>query len=161
MRIPFRSAIQTGVEHYRVLWLAVINTAIFDIEFGPFESVEYNQAVAFFTSDGAWAESREVIADAIDLHPDDLSRAGRRAISRRRRALGLPDNVPDVPPKKPTRAERKPRRPAFHPALLLPPPEIIRRPQLPVATDPPPPAKPKKPTRKRWEFNPDNPLLKR
>jgi hypothetical protein len=74
----------------RALWTAIVLKALLDISNEPLRSLEYIEAVAFFTSGGEWASSRLSIASQIDLHPDDLERAGRRRIARRREVERLP-----------------------------------------------------------------------
>ena len=73
----------------RALWSAVVLQAKSDIETEPMDSVDYAQAVAFFTGGGEWAHGRANVADFLDLHPDDLERCGRRWIAARRRQEGL------------------------------------------------------------------------
>lgn len=82
------------MERYdRNLWAAVVIQARDDLDTENYLSVVYGEAVAFFTDRyGAWAESRQCIADQLDLHPDDLMRAGRSAIT----ARSLRDGGPPV-----------------------------------------------------------------
>jgi hypothetical protein len=75
---------------YRALWSAAVMQAKADVEHQPFESIGYDQAVAFFIGGGAWAESRLALADCLELHPGDLERVGRRCIAARRQLEGLP-----------------------------------------------------------------------
>jgi len=79
---------------YRVLWVQVVLQAKADLENEPIGSILYNQAAAFFVSRGDWAESRLIIADCLNMHPDDLSRVGLSWINDRRRRKGLePENL--------------------------------------------------------------------
>jgi hypothetical protein len=86
------------VEYHRAFWSAVVLRACHDIQREPLGSAHYEAAVAFFTAPGDWAESRRSIADCINLHPDDLARAGVRQIAIRRLAEGLPEFAPPVVP---------------------------------------------------------------
>jgi hypothetical protein len=74
---------------YRVLWAQVVLQAKADLENEPIGSILYNQAAAFFVSRGDWAESRLMVADCLNMHPDDLSRVGQQWIDERRRREGL------------------------------------------------------------------------
>jgi hypothetical protein len=79
---------------YRVLWVQVVLQAKADLENEPIGSILYNQAAAFFVSRGDWAESRLIIADCLNMHPDDLSRVGLSWINDRQRREGLePENL--------------------------------------------------------------------
>ncbi len=73
---------------YRVLWAQVVLQAKTDLEHEPIDSILFAQAAAFFTSSGAWAESRAVVADCLEMHPDDLTRCGQQWIAERRRREG-------------------------------------------------------------------------
>jgi hypothetical protein len=98
---------------YRALWSAAVMQAKADVEHQPFESIDYDQAVAFFIGGGAWAESRLALADCLELHPDDLERVGRRCIAARRELEGLPPERPRL------------RRPAsLSPVITLPEPGL-------------------------------------
>jgi hypothetical protein len=77
-------------QSYRLLWAQVVLQAKADLENEPIGSIIFNQAAAFFVSRGEWAESRLVVADCLDMHPDDLKRCGERWIADRRRREGLP-----------------------------------------------------------------------
>lgn len=77
-------------QSYRVLWAQVVLQAKADVENEPIGSILFNQAVAFFVSRGEWADSRRIVADCLDMHPDDLSRRGERWIAERRQREGLP-----------------------------------------------------------------------
>jgi hypothetical protein len=68
----------------RGLWASVVLQALGDIEGEPIESLDFVQAVAFFTGSGTWAESRTIIGDFLEFHRDDLEAAGRRCINARR-----------------------------------------------------------------------------
>src|SRR3954468_22279752 len=74
---------------YRGLWGAVVLQAKADIQTEPLRSLEFEQAVAFFTGGGDWVQTRTAIADFLELHRDDLERMGRRCINERRAAEGL------------------------------------------------------------------------
>lgn len=74
----------------RDLWAAVVNQAFDDLREFPYDAVEYTQAVEFFTGRGEWAKSREQIADFLELHPDNLRRAGQAVIQARHAADGGP-----------------------------------------------------------------------
>jgi hypothetical protein len=69
---------------YRGLWASVVLKAIEDIQGQPVQSAAFAEAVAFFTSSGAWAESRTMIGDFLEFHRDDLEAIGKRCISARR-----------------------------------------------------------------------------
>jgi hypothetical protein len=84
---------------YRVLWAQVVLQAKADLENEPIGAILYNQAAAFFVSRGDWAESRLIVADCLNMHPDDLSRVGQRWIDDRRRREGL-EPEPRVAPRK-------------------------------------------------------------
>jgi hypothetical protein len=77
-------------QSYRLLWAQVVLQAKADLENEPIGSIIFNQAAAFFVSRGEWAESRLIVADCLDMHPDDLKRCGERWIADRRRREGLP-----------------------------------------------------------------------
>ncbi len=77
-------------QSYRLLWAQVVLQAKADLENEPVGSIIFNQAAAFFVSRGEWAESRLIVADCLDMHPDDLKRCGERWIADRRRREGLP-----------------------------------------------------------------------
>ncbi len=76
-------------QSYRVLWAQVVLQAKADLENEPIGSILYNQAAAFFVSRGDWAESRMIVADCLNMHPDDLTRCGERWIADRRAREGL------------------------------------------------------------------------
>ena len=68
----------------RNLWIAVVFQARDDLDTEDYASVEYGEAVAFFTNThGSWAQSRQDIADHLGLHSDDLTRMGRAVIAAR------------------------------------------------------------------------------
>lgn len=54
-----------------------------DIMNTPIGSIEYAQAVAFFTSGGEWSKIRAAVGDFLELHSDDLVKCGRRSIEER------------------------------------------------------------------------------
>jgi hypothetical protein len=133
----------------RGLWSAVVLKARDDIADEPIDSWEYREAVAFFTHDAAWRETRENVAAMIDLHPHDLRRVGERWIRQRRLKEDLPEV--EVPAPRPIPAA-KPVRQQLAVPPSLPPPRLVE-----IAPD----------TRKRRaiksygktrKFNPFNPL---
>jgi hypothetical protein len=69
--------------HHRGLWSSVVLQAIEDIENQPMRSTAFDEAVAFFTRSGSWAESRTMIGDFLELHRDDLETIGQRCIDAR------------------------------------------------------------------------------
>ena len=87
-------------QSYRILWAQVVLQAKADVEQQPIDSVLYDQAAAFFVSGGSWAESRGIVADVLDMHPDDLVRQGQHWIAERRRQEGA------ATPRKPARRGR-------------------------------------------------------
>jgi hypothetical protein len=74
---------------YRALWAQVVLQAKADLDYEPIGSILFDQAVAFFVSRGEWAESRRMVADCLDMHPDDLSSRGARWIADRRQREGF------------------------------------------------------------------------
>jgi hypothetical protein len=68
---------------YRGLWSSVVLQAIEDIENQPMQSIAFDEAVAFFTRSGRWAESRTMIGDFLELHRDDLETIGKHCINAR------------------------------------------------------------------------------
>jgi hypothetical protein len=86
-----------GVMSERDMWAAVVLQAADDIEVEPRGSVEYDDAVAFFTGRGQWLESRRAVADHCGLHADDIERLGRIAIESR--AERDPPPAPVIPPR--------------------------------------------------------------
>ncbi len=87
---------------YRVLWAQVVLQAKADLENEPIGSILFNQAAAFFVSRGEWAESRAIVADCLEIHPDELTRSGERWIAERRQQEGLaPEPVQAPRPKTP------------------------------------------------------------
>ena len=75
---------------YRGLWSSVVLQALEDIESQPMQSLDFADAVAFFTRSGPWAGSRTVIADFLDMHRDQLEGIGRRCITARIAREGMP-----------------------------------------------------------------------
>jgi hypothetical protein len=104
---------------YRVLWAQVVLQAKADLENEPIGSIIFNQAAAFFVSRGEWAESRIVVADCLEMHPDDLTRCGERWIADRRRREGL-----EPEPKRVSRAAEPLRLPHL---VAVSAPEPARR----------------------------------
>lgn len=104
------------MDNHRSLFVSVILQACQDIEREPIGSTNYVQAVTFFTAaEGEWLESRQAIADMLDLHPDDLMRAGVRAIRARRKAEGLPEA--EAP--RPAAVVRAPKPERIKPAVVV------------------------------------------
>ena len=102
---------------YRVLWAQVVLQAKADLENEPIGSILFNQAAAFFVSRGEWAESRAIVADCLEMHPDDLCRCGERWIADRREREGLPPEAPrDLRPQAPLQLPKLVVTPAPAPA---------------------------------------------
>jgi hypothetical protein len=79
---------------YRGLWASVVLQALGDIWGQPIGSLDFSQAVAFFTGTGAWAESRTTIGDFLELHRDDLEALGQRCIdARHTRESSVPETL--------------------------------------------------------------------
>jgi hypothetical protein len=89
---------ETAYQTPRALWSAVVRQAREDIANEPMGSLEYEEAVAFFTGGGEWARSRGDVADCIELHPDDLAHAGQHWIEERRQAAGIPEGESGLVP---------------------------------------------------------------
>lgn len=68
----------------RALWAGIVLQAKADLEQEPIGSVSYHHAGEFFVGRGEWATSRAVIAECLDMHPDDLYRCGKDWIAARR-----------------------------------------------------------------------------
>jgi hypothetical protein len=85
---------------YRGLWSSVVLQAIEDIENQPMQSIAFDEAVAFFTRSGTWAESRTMVGDFLELHRDDLETIGKHCINARATREELPpesrQQSPDV-----------------------------------------------------------------
>lgn len=114
----------------RALWSAVVLAAVADIDGEHYRSAEYAQAVAFFLDAGAWGESRQNIADCLNLHADDLTRLGRAAIAARH----LRDGVPPVSVRAAVAIQPITPRPVpslTNPVPVVPRAEVIRRPDPP------------------------------
>jgi hypothetical protein len=110
--------------NYRGLWAAVVMQAKDDIAGEPINSIEYGQAVAFFTGSGELARTRTGIGDMLELHSDDLEAFGRHCINQRLAAEGLPPLPPRQAPKhQPKPAAGLLARTAPSPARAAPPPE--------------------------------------
>lgn len=75
---------------YRSLWSSVVLQALEDIESQPTQSLDFADAVAFFTRAGSWAGWRSTIADFLDMHRDELEAIGRRRITERIAREGMP-----------------------------------------------------------------------
>lgn len=116
----------------RALWSAVVLHAVADIDGEHYRSAEYAEAVAFFTAArGPWAESRQAVADCLNLHTDDLARLGRAAIEARHLRDG-PEPIivraaVAIQPITPRPVARTP-----DPAPVVPRPPVIRRPDPPA-----------------------------
>ncbi len=116
--------------HYRHLWSAVVLQARDDIENQPLNSVEFSQAVAFFIGSGDWVQNRTAIGDFLNLHRDDLEKAGRRCINKRRVSEGLEPLLARQPWPTPARTPRAVEhqleaQPASPPSPLQPmPPQV-------------------------------------
>jgi hypothetical protein len=111
--------------HYRHLWSAVVLQAKDDIENLSLDSVEFAQAVAFFIGSGDWVQTRTAIGDFLNLHRDDLEKAGRRCINRRRVSEGLGPLLARQPWPTPAHTARTvEHRPEPQPAS--PPPSLLQ-----------------------------------
>jgi hypothetical protein len=102
---------------YRGLWASVVLQALDDIWGRPMESLDYSQAVSFFTGTGTWAEARTIIGDFLEFHCDDLEALGKRCIDARRSREALPSETPRPSPHafsntliKPSRHAASPRK---------------------------------------------------
>ena len=78
---------------YRGLRSSVVLQALEDIESEPTQSLDFADAVAFFTRSGSWAGWRTTIADFLDMHRDELEGIGRRCIDARRSMEELPSGA--------------------------------------------------------------------
>jgi hypothetical protein len=85
---------------YRGLWASVVLQALNDIWGRPIGSLDFSEAVAFFTGAGTWAESRTTIGDFLEFHRDDLEALGKRCIdarhTREASASEIPPPCPDA-----------------------------------------------------------------
>jgi hypothetical protein len=81
---------------YRGLWASVVLQALDDIWGRPMESLDYAQAVSFFTGAGTWAEARTIIGDFLEFHGDDLEALGKRCIDARHTREALPSKTPHL-----------------------------------------------------------------
>jgi hypothetical protein len=86
--------IRSAMEPIRLLWLAVLQQAVDDLESAGLESHWYREAAAFFSGSGIWREARATIADFTGFHPDELTASGLRIIARRRAERGVPAEDP-------------------------------------------------------------------
>ena len=112
-------------QSYRLLWAQVVLQAKADLENEPIGSLLFNQAAAFFTSRGEWATSRAIVADCLEIHPDDLCRCGARWIADRRQQEGLAPEPPAMSPSKiPLRLPHLEALPTPNPSLKRPRREI-------------------------------------
>lgn len=64
--------------------------ALDDLEFEPFDSTWYNQAVAFLIGGGHWREGRHNIADLLGIDPATFDAFGCRMVKADRARRGLP-----------------------------------------------------------------------
>jgi hypothetical protein len=78
---------------YRGLWTSVVLQALEDIKSQPLQSLDFADAVAFFTRSGSWAGWRATIADFLDMPRDELEAIGRRCIDARRSLEELPSGA--------------------------------------------------------------------
>jgi hypothetical protein len=121
------------IRHYRHLWTAVVLQAKDDIEILALDSVEFSQAVAFFIGSGDWVQNRTAIGDFLNLHRDDLEKAGRRCINKRRVSEGLEPLLAGQPWPTPARTATKvEHRPESQPAS--PPPSTLQA--IPTGVNP-------------------------
>jgi hypothetical protein len=67
----------------RALWAAVVLQARDDLDGLAEGSTLYAQALSFFTATGAWQESRQAIADCLDVDIGVIERLGRVTIAAR------------------------------------------------------------------------------
>jgi hypothetical protein len=111
--------------HYRHLWSAVVLQARDDIENQPLDSVEFSQAVAFFIGSGDWVQNRTAIGDFLNLHRDDLEKAGRRCINKRRVSEGLEPLLVRQPWPTPARTPRAVEH-QLEPQPASPPPSPLQ-----------------------------------
>lgn len=119
----------------RALWSAVVLHAVADIDSEHYRSLEYSEAVAFFTAArGPWAESRQAIADCLNLHTDDLTRLGRAAIEARHLRDG-PEPITVRPAVAIQPISTRPVSRVTNPAPVVPRPAVIRRPDHPPERD--------------------------
>lgn len=108
-------------QSYRMLWAQVVLQAKADLENEPIDSILFNQASAFFISRGEWAQSRAIVADCLEMHPDDLCRCGERWIADRRKHEGLaPEPARPVRSEAPAPLPRLEAIPAAAPATSRP-----------------------------------------
>jgi len=123
-----QSAYDSSREGYRQLWVAVVLQAQDDIKSEPLDSINYLQAVSFFTGGGEWAHTRAAISDHLNLHPDDLERCGRKYINARRAEAGLEA----LPPRERRHRAEPQRQPAIQgPSMAS---DCIPQPPAPLAT---------------------------
>lgn len=140
---------------YRDLWSAVLLRAIHDLEEEDITSGIFVEAQAFFL-EPSWLVSRQLVADMLDLHPEEVTRVGLKVINRRRAEAELPA-LPMPRPAKPTLATSRPR-PALDRSKAVShtvQPDEARltsehRPSEPVVPSP-------KPTRRNQDYHRRNP----
>jgi hypothetical protein len=93
--------------------------------------------VAFFIGAGDWVQNRTAIGDYLNLHRDDLEKAGRRCINKRRVAEGLEPLLAQQPWPTPARTpktveHRSEPKPASPPPSSLQPVPAQANPFFPL-----------------------------
>lgn len=78
------------MESDRSLWTAVLLQAREDLLEAGFETIEYNEAIAFFLHGGSWIQSRENIADHTGISAQAIQLAGERMVRARCAERGEP-----------------------------------------------------------------------
>lgn len=133
----------------KVLWMAVVQQALDDLDYEPYGSQLHASATAFFLRGDDWAASRAAIADQIELHPDDLRRAALRHIAERQARDPAPAPRPPGVTARPP-ACRAVATTVERPACSNPPPVP------PSRCTPPPPsrAQPPRPVASGFQFDP-------
>src|SRR5664279_4640104 len=111
----------------RALWSAVVQQAIDDVHDEPMGSIEYTDAVAFWSHAGDWTRARSGIADELGIHADDLAATGRRIIAQRRVSEGLTAETPVALPKPARRGRAHPPSSEFRFDASRPLPSERRR----------------------------------
>ena len=81
------------------LWAQVVLQAKTDLDEEPIGSLLYSDAASFFVGSGEWAESRTIVAECLNIPPNNLYRCGKKWIARRRaREAQPPEPLPAAPP---------------------------------------------------------------
>jgi len=114
------------------LWAAVILRALKDIEEEPYDSLLFNEARDFLTGGGAWGQSRQDIAEQVNLHGDDIRRIALAQLAQRA-SHDPPPVRPPVTKVQPAAVPVAPR-----PMLVRPAPNRVA-PARPVPEPPAPP----------------------